>query len=426
MIVPRAKANEQIKEARLLFADTTKSIDKRIDALKNAFILENKTADAEIAHAIKVADVIRGQNEIKRKSNLLLEEDIERLAKADAKVIDLRTESYGRQLRGTKQLYSALAELRKDEFALQMLEAGNNNEAIKKVLKEQLDFELENIDLTNTQKKIKKLQYEEAIRKIDDDAFKKWTDYWDKRDKYDEERQKADIKAGFEYHKLKDKDNFEALQSLLDQEYGALLASVEYEKMTANEKLLVDQQYTEAKRQLSLERTNQQLKEVELTSNILGSLSDITGKQTAAGKAFAVAQSLINTYAAGVKAMFELPVGSGPILRFLTLASIIAAGLAQVKNIIAVKTTGEPVSAPPTSIASAPPAQRAFAAPAGSTIFNQPQLTQPQLNALPNQNLLTAADIAAALKNLPAPIVTVEDINAKVKAVAKVSVRANI
>jgi hypothetical protein len=48
------------------------------------------------------------------------------------------------------------------------------------------------------------------------------------------------------------------------------------------------------------------------------------------------------------------------------------------------------------------------------------------LNALPNQNLLTAEQIALAVSKLPAPIVTVEDINAKTSAVQKVEVRANI
>jgi len=83
-------------------------------------------------------------------------------------------------------------------------------------------------------------------------------------------------------------------------------------------------------------------------------------------------------------------------------------------------------SSVPTAITSAPPAQRTFASPVGATIFTQPTLTQTQLNNIPNQNLLTAADIAAALNNLPAPIVTVEDINARTVSKRKIEVRANI
>lgn len=127
--------------------------------------------------------------------------------------------------------------------------------------------------------------------------------------------------------------------------------------------------------------------------------------------------------------MAELPLGSGPVLRFLTLASIIAAGLLQVKNILAVKVPGggggASISAP-TSITASAPVQRMLAQPVGATIFTQPTLTQPQLNALPNEPSLTAQDIADAISRIPAPIVTVEDINAKTQSMNKINVRANI
>jgi hypothetical protein len=234
--------------------------------------------------------------------------------------------------------------------------------------------------------------------------------------------------AGFEYQRLKAGESVDMLQQILNAEYRAMLASVEYKDMTTNEKLLIDQQYTENTRQLSILRIQQQAQELDLVSNIFGSLSGLMSKQTGAAKALSIAQALISTYTAGVKAMAELPLGSGPILRFLTLASVIAAGMLQVKNIMAVKVPGGGGGgqSAPTAISSSQPAQRAFAQSAGSSVLTQAQLSQPQLNAIPNQNMLTAADIAVALSKLPSPIVTVEDINAKVKSVNKVTVRANI
>jgi hypothetical protein len=193
------------------------------------------------------------------------------------------------------------------------------------------------------------------------------------------------------------------------------------------QKLLADEQYTENTRQLSLMRMDQQLREYDTIASVAGSVSELFGKQTIAAKGLSVAQALISTYTAGVKAMAELPLGSGPILRFATLAAIIAAGLVQVKNILAVKIPGGGGGeSMPTSITSSAPAQRTFANQVGSTILTQQQLTQPQLNAIPNQNPLTADDIAYALSKLPAPIVTVEDINAKAASKRKVEVRANI
>jgi hypothetical protein len=161
----------------------------------------------------------------------------------------------------------------------------------------------------------------------------------------------------------------------------------------------------------------------QVASDAFGVLSQIAGEQTIAGKAFAIAQATIDTWAAANKALASGP----PPWNFIVMGTVIAAGLANVAKIISVKTEGLTASpTTPTAVSSSPPAQRTFATPTGSTIFTQPQLSQAQLNAIPNQNLLTAADIANALKNLPAPIVTVEDINAKVKQKNKVEVRANI
>ena len=287
--------------------------------------------------------------------------------------------------------------------------------------------------------KMDALEVEQNIKKdaeIEKD-FKRWSDYWDKMDALEADRSKRNIEAGFELQKIKAQGNrkkkyrLDVLNTILDDEYKALTQSVEYQRLTDNEKLLADQQYTDAKRELSLIRMAQHLQEADLIGNIAGSLSNLFQKQTVAAKALSVSQSLISTYTAGVKAMAELPLGSGPILRFLTLASVIAAGLVQVKNILAVKIPGgggggsTSVSVP-TAISASMPAQRAYAPTVGATFLNQPQLTQPQINALPNQNLLTAADIAAAISKLPAPIVTVEDINAKIVSVRKIEVRGNI
>lgn len=277
------------------------------------------------------------------------------------------------------------------------------------------------------------IDYWDKIDKKTDEETKKaqekFNAYWDAKDAIDREREKTDIAAGFEYQKLKAGSNLDTLNTILDAEYGNALASTEYQRSTRNEQLLIDQQYTDAKQELSLIRMDQQLQELDAISSIAGSVSELFGKQTIAAKGLSVAQALISTYTAGVKAMAELPLGSGPVLRFVTLAAVIAAGLGQVKNILAVKIPGGGGDAPasiPTAISSSVPAQRASSNPVGSTILTQQQLSQNQLNALPNQNLLTADDIARALSNMPPPVVTVEAYEAVAKSKTKIEVRANI
>jgi hypothetical protein len=258
----------------------------------------------------------------------------------------------------------------------------------------------------------------------------RYTDEYFQRENERDRRYQEDIGVGIEYLRLKAGENADTLQTILDTEYAAALASLEYKQSTINEKLLLDQQYTENTRQLSILRIQQQTTELDQVTNIFGSFSGLFTKQTIVAKALSIAQATISTYTAGVKAMAELPLGSGPVLRFLTLASIIAAGLLQVKNIMAVKIPGGggggESQAASTVISGSSPAQRTYATQVGATIFTQPQLSQTQINALPNQNTLTAEDIAIAISKLPAPIVTVEDINAKTAEVNKIEVMATI
>lgn len=135
----------------------------------------------------------------------------------------------------------------------------------------------------------------------------------------------------------------------------------------------------------------------------------------------AIIQAVING-ALGVVTSLAGP----PIYKWIEAAAVAVATLAQIAVIKSQSIDGGGGGGGATAISSSAPAQRAFAQPAGSSVLTQAQLSQPQLNAIPNQNTLTAADIANALKGLPPPVVTVEDINAKVKSVNKVAVRANI
>jgi len=113
-------------------------------------------------------------------------------------------------------------------------------------------------------------------------------------------------------------------------------------------------------------------------------------------------------------------------------AAIIAAGVAAIAaaaQVAVIKSQsfdgGGGGSGTPTAITTSPPAQRATSTPVGSSIIN-PQLSQGQVNAIPNFNPLTAADIVEIIKNMPAPIVSVQDINKVQANKNKVEVRANI
>lgn len=89
--------------------------------------------------------------------------------------------------------------------------------------------------------------------------------------------------------------------------------------------------------------SEQQIELAEKTSGILMSVSDLVGKQTAAGKVLAIASATIDTYAAANKAMNEKYGIFGPaaqIAKFAAVAATIATGIKNVKAIAAVKVPG--------------------------------------------------------------------------------------
>lgn len=123
------------------------------------------------------------------------------------------------------------------------------------------------------------------------------------------------------------------------------IAQAEAKKDKDNTQAFIDRQ---SKKQLALQAT------LSVASSIAGSMSQIWGEETKVGKGFAVAQALIDTYAAAnaaYKAMAGIPF-AGPVLGATAAVAAIAAGIANVKQILSVKTdgsissTGVSVSAP--------------------------------------------------------------------------------
>lgn len=83
-----------------------------------------------------------------------------------------------------------------------------------------------------------------------------------------------------------------------------------------------------------------QTSKLQLASDTFGNLATIAGKESVAGKAFAVAQTTIDTYqsaTAAYKAMAGIPV-VGPVLGGIAAAAAVASGIANVRKITSTKT----------------------------------------------------------------------------------------
>jgi len=113
--------------------------------------------------------------------------------------------------------------------------------------------------------------------------------------------------------------------------------------LTAQQKQYADEKAnSDAKIKLTELEKKSKLEAADAVANTLSAMSDLLGKETAAGKAAAVASATINTFSSAQKA-YDATVGIpyvGPILAPINAGIAIAAGIKNVKSILAVKVPG--------------------------------------------------------------------------------------
>ena len=220
--------------------------------------------------------------------------------------------------------------------------------ALKLVLQQKENQELDALKLNADKKKAA-----DDIAELDREIAKNVT-------KFDIERELLDkkdllLKQSFDNGLIK------------EQEYNAGVAA------NAKARVDIDKAETQAK-----------IENVQKISALLSGLSDVVGKETAAGKAFAIASATIDTYLAAQKAyqsMSGIPI-VGPALGAVAAGVAIAGGIKNVKAIMAVKTPsgggGGSTPAMPNVSTSAPMTP---AAPTAQTT----NISQQSINQLGNQ-----------------------------------------
>lgn len=169
----------------------------------------------------------------------------------------------------------------------------------------------------------------------------------------------------------------ELTKSRIEQENALLNQQLEIEGITAERKLEIERTLRENEMALSdaaikneadninayrslQEKKNAALQNsLSVASDIFGSMAQIAGEETEAGKAFAVTRAVIDTYAAANSAyasMAGIPY-VGPALGIAAAAAAIASGIANVKTILSTKVGSNPDDPQlPTGASVTPPA----------------------------------------------------------------------
>jgi len=146
-------------------------------------------------------------------------------------------------------------------------------------------------------------------------------------------------------------DQFERARRELQAQEEAQMAELTRLRATEEEKQAIADLYSAKRVALAVEESKykealeQQVKDnqIELAKGALGAISKLVGEGTAVGKAAAIAQTTIDTYAAAqgaYKSQMALATPDAPVRAAIAAGIAIANGLANVKAIVSTKTPG--------------------------------------------------------------------------------------
>jgi hypothetical protein len=317
-IAENVAANEQLKKA---------AAEARI---VNQGLIEQYDRQAEQQRQIRDNDLKSIDDRIAANDNLkatLEEQEKAMLANADLMIQQAELQF---KLSGLEEDRLALLEARNEKKAIEaqiegfMSEQESNRVAL---LKEKMELELSNDEAT-------------ALRQSEQRNFNAEMEQNEVR-RLEKMKENLEIESEIEEKRLTMKrDSYaEGTQAYID----------------ANNELL-DYQQANANQQEKIEKDLGVAKEGQLKQT-LGNIATIVGKNSKFGKAIAIVQALQDTYAGANKALAQ-----GGMFGFVGAAAVIAAGIANIKQIAASKpppapnggSSGGGISVPATSTPSAP------------------------------------------------------------------------
>lgn len=350
------KYDRQAETLRQVRDDEFRSIDDRIAANnKIGKVLDEQEKAMKKLAATKVAAARAELNQNKTSIDLqvALKEAINEQAGIEAQVAGLRSEYLVNQTGLAKEKLAIDASLAASNNKISLDEKKANAELIKDELtklevKKSIALEEANLELTRLQENInnakagtqakadaeiayaeKRLEIATQIKTLDDNIA---TTTLANQEKARTEKE-ALLIADYELTKALGNAKFEDELTLYDKTRELERQNILARKHSAAELEAFDKQTAAAR--IAIEKATQETK-LSIISDALGAVSDAVGRETAAGKAFAVAQAVMNTYSAANKAMSAYP----PPFSFIAAATTVAAGLMNVKKIISTPLPG--------------------------------------------------------------------------------------
>jgi hypothetical protein len=357
--------DRQAEKLRQVRDEERNSVEDRIKAnnqLKD--VLENQQS-AMLAQA--AAQIAAAQSTLSQNNNIenqvALTNALANREGVLAQVEGLRSEQKANDLALNKELIDLTKTKQETETELAINEANFNAERIK-------NEEAQLVAKKNALEQNKIIELE-RLQSVIDGANAGTQARVDAENEFALKKQEIDqqiILAEDAIEEEKRNKKVEQQQLLIDNELLAFetrrVALNEQERLLLEDKALseeqrnaIEKQYSDARIKIGDAESEAKAKNIQAVSNLLGSLAGALGESTAAGKAAAIAQATISTYQSAVSSYNSLsgiPI-VGPVLGGVAAGVAVAAGIANVKKILAVKAPGgsgggsapSPVAPPP-------------------------------------------------------------------------------
>jgi hypothetical protein len=320
----RAQTNLEISKARLLAEDDTLTVEERINALQRAVELEQQTVDEQLRLAEERARIAREQKDLGES----LEEDLNRVAEAEAAVLDLQSAS----LRTQKRLQTELNSLRSEGIA-----------KAKEAMQAEIDLMKATVE-ANTKR-----------REEDTKTLQVTTENQDKTLQVSTTSLAQQVLGTETAEETKRRLSRETLEDFLNNAELIGLQSLEVAQGTIDTLTALNESFGAAniERQARIDGLLEQAAEVNDENekarlldqaNELAKIQDQEGKkQFERGKKIQIAQTIISTYEGATqayKSLAGIPV-VGPGLGVAAAAAAVAAGFNNVKSIRATQFEGQ-------------------------------------------------------------------------------------
>lgn len=273
--------------------------------------LEKSERDKQVANAKAAAE--------KKKK------ETEAATKAEAEAVKKQAEVLKKAQEETIKAYEQSVKTMEIEIAENQLRTGKTSiEESQRVVNEQIALE----KFKRDQKLITEQEYLNNVRALN---LQFETEVKADADRRVEEKKAADalnLENARALAEVRSNNDLESQLARLDAQKAAEIANAE---AIGAETTAITERFEIMKDELKRKYYNAQL---EMAAGTAGQLSSLLGEESAAGKAFATAQALINTYLGASKALAQ-----GGIWGIAQAAIVVAAGM---KNVMSINKTKEP------------------------------------------------------------------------------------